>query len=288
LRAAIALVYVILYHLRTIMTELQAMPDIAGWDTTVDAYVAYAERDTGAFAAPMLALADVRPGENALDVAAGTGALTLPLIGTRARVTAIDWSPGMAAYLRRRLDKADPGHQHAVHAMDGQALEFDDGAFDAALSLFGVMLFPDFRAGLAEMTRVTRPGGRCVVGSWAGLTAPMRLLQEAAAAALPDLPPTPAVPGMDAMATADGMTAELERFGLTGIRTEQVTLPWSASRAKIVGYADRMFAQMPPWRTLSVDDRASTHAAMRDLAERHADAPFESTALIGVGYKPGR
>lgn len=270
------------------MTELQAMPDIAGWDATVDAYVAYAERDTGAFAAPMLALAAVQASEHALDVAAGTGALTLPLAGTGARVTAIDWSPGMAAYLRRRLDESDPGHSHAVHAMDGQALLFDDGAFDVAFSLFGVMLFPDFRAGLAEMMRVTRPGGRCVVGSWAGLTAPMRLLQEAAAAALPDLPPTPAVAGMDAMATADGVTAELERVGLTGIRTEQVTLPWSASRAEVVGYADRMFAQMPPWRTLSPDERAATHAAMRDLADRDAGAPFESTALIGVGYKPGR
>ena len=175
------------------MTELQAMPDIAGWDATVDAYVAYAERDTGAFAAPMLAFADIRPHEHALDVAAGTGALTLPLVDAGARVTAIDWSPGMAAYLRRRLDERDPGHRHAVHAMDGQALAFDD-AFDAALSLFGVMLFPDFRAGLAEMARVTRPGGRCVVGSWAGPTAPMRLLQEAAAAALPDLPSPPPRP----------------------------------------------------------------------------------------------
>ena len=270
------------------MTVPQAMPDIAGWDATVDAYVAYAERDTGAFAAPMLALADVCPGEHALDVAAGTGALTLPLIGTGARVTAIDWSPGMAAYLRRRLDESDPGHPHAVYAMDGQALSFADGAFDVALSLFGVMLFPDFRAGLAEMARVTRPGGRCVVGSWAGPTAPMRLLQEGAAAALPDLPTTTPIAGMDAMATVDGMTAELERVGLTAIRTEQVTMPWSASRAEIVGYADRMFAQMPPWRTLSADERAATHASMRRIAERDADQPFESTALIGVGYKAGR
>lgn len=263
------------------------MPDVAGWDATVDAYVAYAERDTGAFAAPMLALGTVRPGEQALDVAAGTGALTLPLTRAGARVTAIDWSPGMTSYLRRRLDEGDPGHPHAVHAMDGQALAFDDGAFDVALSLFGVMLFSDFRAGLAEMARVTRPGGRCVVGSWAGPTAPMRLLQDAVAAALRDPPPTPVVAGMDAMATAGGMTAELERFGLVDIRTEQVTMPWSASRAEVAGYADRMFAQMPPWRTLSHDERAATHAAMRHIAERDGNAPFESTALIGVGYKPG-
>lgn len=268
------------------MTEHQAMPDVAGWDATVDAYVAYAERDTGAFAASMLALAAVRPGEHALDVAAGTGALTLPLIATGARVTAIDWSPGMAAYLRRRLDEADPTHPHEVLAMDGQALTFADATFDAALSMFGVMLFPDFRAGLAEMARVTRPGGRCVVGNWAGPTAPMRLLQEAATAALPDLPPPPNVAGMDAMATADGMTAELARMGLADIRIERVTLPWSATRHQVVDYAERMFAQMPPWRTLSADQRAVTLAGMRALADRDAALPFESTALIGLGYRP--
>ena len=270
------------------MTDSQAMPDIAGWDATVDAYVAFAERETGAFAAPMLALAAVRPAERALDIAAGTGALTLPLIETGARVTAIDWSPGMAAYLHRRLDKAKPGHPHEVHAMDGQALSFDAGTFDLSLSLFGVMLFPDFRAGLAEMARVTRPGGRCVVGSWAGPTAPMRLLQDAAAAALPDLPPTPSIAGMDAMATQGGMTAELERVGLVAVRTERVTLPWTATRRQVTDHAERIFAQMPPWRTLSPGERAAVHAAMRHLAERDSDAPFESTAMIGVGDLPDR
>lgn len=268
------------------MTTTDGMPDSAGWDATVDAYALYAERDTGAFAAAMLALAAIGPGEEALDVAAGTGALTLPLAEAGARVTAIDWSPGMAAYLSRRLRAERPGEDHEVHAMDGQALGFEDARFDAALSLFGVMLFPDFRAGLSEMARVTRPGGRCVIGCWAELTAPMRLFRDAVATAVPDAPPPFAIPGMAAMGHADGTAAELELVGLTGVATERVTLPWSVGRREVAATADLMMAQMPPWPQLLPHQRAAVLAAMVEAAERDADLPFESTALIGVGRKP--
>ncbi len=47
--------------------------------------------------------------------------------------------------------------------MDGHALEFEDGSFDVAGSQFGVMLFPDLPRALAEMARVTKPGGRVLL-----------------------------------------------------------------------------------------------------------------------------
>lgn len=268
------------------MSDAGGMPDAAGWDATVEAYALYAERDTGAFAGPMLAMAAIERGERALDVAAGTGALTLPLAAADARVTAIDRSPGMAAFLSRRLAEARPGGDHKVHAMDGQALAFPDARFDAVLSLFGVMLFPDFRAGLAEMARVTRPGGRCVVGCWADLTAPMRLFRDAVVQAAPDVPLPFAVPGMAAMGDAGGMKAEMERVGLSDVATERVTLPWSVGRREVAATAEHMLAQMPPWPQLSPDGRRAVLAAMATIAERDADQPFESTAVIGLGFKP--
>lgn len=263
------------------------MPDAAGWDASVDAYARYAERDTGAFAPAMITVGAIEPGEEALDSAAGTGALTLPLARAGARVTAIDWSPGMATYLAERLKRDRPEEDHEVHAMDGEALTFPDARFDVALSLFGVMLFPDFRAGLAEMARVTRPGGRCVIGCWADLTAPMRLFHDAVLMAAPSMPPPFAIPGIAAMGHADGMRAELERMGLIAGAIETVTLPWSAERREVARTADRMLTQMPPWPQLSPDQRCAVLAAMADIADRDADKPFESTALIGVGHKPG-
>ena len=50
--------------------------------------------------------------------------------------------------------------------MDGQALDLPDAAFDAVVSVFGVMLFPDWRAGLREMARVTRSGGSAAIAVW--------------------------------------------------------------------------------------------------------------------------
>ena len=269
------------------MADGGGMPDVGGWDETVDAYATFAERDTGAFAPAMVAAAAVARGDAVLDLAAGTGALTLPLAATGARVAAVDWSPGMVAFLARRLREAYPGDPHRAEVMDGHALTFADASFDAALSLFGVMLFADFRAGLREMARVTRPGGRVVMGTWVGPTAPMRLFHDAVAAASPQVALPEPVAGMAAMGDERGMAAELTTVGLVDIRVDRLVRPWSATRLEVAVAAPTMLARMPPWPTLSDAERAATLRAMRVIADRDAGAPFESTALVGVGVKPG-
>ena len=71
---------------------------------------------------------------------------------------ATDFSPGMVACV------AAAGLPNVeTRVMDGQALDLPDASFDAAFSIFGVIMFPDWRKGLAEMRRVTRPGGYGVV-----------------------------------------------------------------------------------------------------------------------------
>lgn len=53
-----------------------------------------------------------------------------------------------------------------AQVMDGQALTLPDASFDAVFSIFGVIMFPDWRKGLSEMARVTRPGGYGIVATW--------------------------------------------------------------------------------------------------------------------------
>src|SRR3546814_13023860 len=53
-----------------------------------------------------------------------------------------------------------------ARVMDGQALALEDASFDAVFSIFGVIMFPDWRKGLAEMARETRPGGHGVIATW--------------------------------------------------------------------------------------------------------------------------
>lgn len=131
----------------------------AFWDASADGYIASAEPFTGQFCVDAVRLAAIEPGMTLLDVATGPGALALAAARAGAVVTAIDFSQTMVDRLTQRI--ADLPVQ--AHRMDGQALDLPDASFDRACSVFGVPLFPDWRAGLREMARVLKPGGRAVV-----------------------------------------------------------------------------------------------------------------------------
>lgn len=104
------------------------------------------------------------PGERVLDVAAGTGNVALLAAEAGGRVTALELSHEMLRRGRRRSELA--GHDVEWVAGDALALPFPDGAFDAAVSVLGVMFAPDPASAAAELVRVTRPGGRIGVASW--------------------------------------------------------------------------------------------------------------------------
>ena len=108
--------------------------------------------------------AGLRAGMRFVDVAAGSGALSIPAARLGARVLATDRSPAMLELLEARARRE--GLDIETRVMDGHALEFADGTFDMAGSQFGVMLFPDMPKGIREMARVVVPGGRVLVHAY--------------------------------------------------------------------------------------------------------------------------
>lgn len=106
-----------------------------------------------------LTRAGIAPGLRFLDVAAGSGALSIPAARLGAQVVATDLSPTMVERLGARV-REEGLHGVDTCVMDGHALELEDDTFDMAGSQYGVMLFPDLPRALHEMVRVTRPGGR--------------------------------------------------------------------------------------------------------------------------------
>lgn len=106
---------------------------------------------------------DARPGSRVLDVAAGTGSSSLPFAAAGAVVVPCDFSLGMLQ-VGKHGQHGKHGHRELPFvAGDALRLPFADASFDAVTISFGLRNISDIDAALAEMARVTRPGGRLVV-----------------------------------------------------------------------------------------------------------------------------
>jgi SAM-dependent methyltransferase len=108
--------------------------------------------------------AGVEPGMDVLDVACGTGNASLPAARAGARVTGLDFAPGLLEIARERA--ADAMVEIEFLEGDVQELPFDDASFDRVVSTFGHMFAPDHPRTAAEMKRVLRPEGVIAVACW--------------------------------------------------------------------------------------------------------------------------
>jgi SAM-dependent methyltransferase len=132
------------------------------FEVAADSYARFMGRFSEPLAVQFLRAADVQPGQRALDVGCGPGALTAKLVerlGADA-VTAIDPSPPFVAAIKERLPGVD------VHLGTAEHLPYSDGQFDCALAQLVVHFMADPVVGLREMGRVTRSGGVVAACVW--------------------------------------------------------------------------------------------------------------------------
>jgi SAM-dependent methyltransferase len=117
--------------------------------------------------APRVAeLAELEPGMRVLDVACGTGVLSLvaaDLVKPDGTVVGLDLNPGMLDVARRKAPRID-WREASV-----EAIPFEDAAFDAVVSQFGLMFVEDKARAIREMVRVLRPAGKLAVAVWDSL-----------------------------------------------------------------------------------------------------------------------
>jgi ubiquinone/menaquinone biosynthesis C-methylase UbiE len=169
--------------------------------------------------------AGLRPGMRFLDVAAGSGALSIPAARIGARVLATDQSPVMLERLRARA--AAEGLDLETRIMDGHALELADDSFELAGSQFGVMLFPDMPKGIAEMARAVRPGGRVLMNVYGD---PHKIeffgfFVAAIQSVRPEFngPPMDPPPLPFQLQDPERLSMELSAAGLKGVKVETIT-----------------------------------------------------------------
>jgi SAM-dependent methyltransferase len=127
-----------------------------------EAYDRHVGRYGQELAAAMIQIADVRPGQRALDVGCGTGALTTALAALldADHVAAIDPAEQFVEVCRSRVPGAD------VRLGAAEDMPFPNASFDTALAQLVVDGMVDARRGIAEMRRVTRPGGIVAACVW--------------------------------------------------------------------------------------------------------------------------
>jgi SAM-dependent methyltransferase len=107
---------------------------------------------------------DVRPGQDVLDVATGSGNAALVAARAGANVTGLDLTPELFEAARRRAVEA--GVEIEWIEGDAEALPFPDDSFDRVFSVFGTMFAPRHEQAASEMVRVCRPGGAVGVCAW--------------------------------------------------------------------------------------------------------------------------
>jgi ubiquinone/menaquinone biosynthesis C-methylase UbiE len=125
-------------------------PEVARRIETVGEYVA--ER------------AGAAPGIDLLDVATGSGNVSIPAARAGAKVTGLDLTPKLLEVARARAAAAGV----AIDLVEGDAeeLPFPDASFDRVTSCFGVMFAPRHEVAARELTRVVRPAGKILVTAW--------------------------------------------------------------------------------------------------------------------------
>jgi len=273
-------------------TEHAAPPE--AWDAIADGYDRYVAPQEIELANEALRLADLRPGERFLDVAAGTGGLSLPAARLGAKVLATDWSRAMIDCFNARVREERLTHAEG-RVMDCHALELPDDGFDVTGSQFGVMLVPDQPRALREMVRVTRPGGRVLVIAY-GFPAELEFLQfffAALKAVAPDFPGLPDDPPPLEFQVADPtvLRQRLEDAGLKDVRVARsAERPMFASGKEMWDWV--VYGNPIPGAvvgSLSDAQRKTLQEVLDGMVRERADgsgrATLNNPVNIGIGRK---
>lgn len=192
-----------------------------------------------------LAHADLGPGVRVLDVACGSGALAIPAARRGANVTGVDIAPQMIELLQERTQAA--GVTVDSRVMDAHALDLPDDGFDVCVSQNGVTMSAQLGRCLAEMVRVTRPGGTVLVAAFGPFPAVefLSLYFAGVRTAVPGFVglPTDPPPPPFRVAVPETLAAALTGAGVRDVVVYPVS--WDVPVASAAGLWDEVTASNP-------------------------------------------
>jgi len=219
----------------------------------------------------LVAAAGVGPGQRVLDVAAGSGATSIPAALAGADVVASDLTPELLA--AGRADAEARGLALEWVEADAEALPFPDASFDVVLSSFGAMFAPHHQVVADELLRVARPGGTIAMANWT----PEGWVGQFFLAMLPFLPPlAPGALPPPAWGVEDHVRALFgDRVSALGFERRIQAVDRFATPAALIAYYREHFGPTimayrsvadDPERTAALDAALLAFATRMDLA----------------------
>jgi len=207
---------------------------------------------------------NIRPGTKILDVACGTGNVTLPAARAGAAMTGVDIAPNLLEQARVRALKEELSIQ--FDEGDAESLPYPDASFDMVLSMFGAMFAPRPEVVAGELLRVCRPGGLIAMGNWTPTGFTGKTFQTTAKHVPPPGVPPPVLWGEEATVR--------QRFG-NGVSkltcTPQIAeFRYDATPAEVIQLFRRYFG--PTQTAFAKLDSAGQTALAADLENEWAQA----------------
>ncbi len=276
------------------MTTQQVDSVQSAWDSIAAGYDEFVTPTHLWLGNEALRLVGLGPGARFLDVAAGSGALSIPAARTGAKVLSTDISPAMVEQLRVRARREGLSNLEC-RVMDGHSLGLEDDRFDFAGSQFGVMLFPDLPRAVREMRRAVRPGGRVflVVYGDPGQVEFLTFCLGAIREVVPDFEGLPADPPPLPFQVADPakLRRELEGAGLEDVRVETTveTLRFRSGQELWDWFVNSNPIAVELTGDLTDGERDRVRDALEDRVRERAGGPgtavLTNPVHVGIGTK---
>jgi SAM-dependent methyltransferase len=217
-------------------------------------------RGAGEFAARL----GFEPYEPVLDVACGTGNVSIPAARLGATVTGIDIAPNLVSQAQSRA--AAEGLVIRFDVGNAERLPYADGAFQTVVTTFGAMFAARPERVAAELKRVTRPGGRIAMASWtpSGFMGEMMRVT-AGYVPSPASVPSPLLWGTDE-AVRSRLAAGVSSLSLT---RRQITFEYPFGPEEVVSYFRLWYG--PTVRAFAALDEVNRNGLRRDLEQLWTD-----------------
>lgn len=228
--------------------------------------------------AEFIARLQLTPGARLLDVACGTGNLSIPAAHAGAVVTGLDIAPNLLETARSRAQAE--GLQIQFDEGDAEALPYRDAAFDEIVSMFGAMFAPRPHLVAAELARVCRPGGRVSMANWTPAGFIGHLFKITGRHVPPPPMPSPLLWGDEAT------VRERLRDGFTNVRfvRRELVMAFPLTPPAAVEFFRTWYG--PTLRAFAALDDAGQSALRRDLEQLWAEhnRATDGTTSIAAEY----